>query len=342
VYRILETQIERIIQIKEQVENNSNNLFLTYSLSILEKDYLRIFRNSKTKPISSKSKIMANESDFYTEDDLSQNTIGLTPTDEFATIRMQGYSVEFSDILSLSWDFIKPHLGQLAAYTLLCLFSYLTLTFIVPQIVSFMGSLGYVVGVVVNLTVISALLAGFYCYFEKMYQKDKFSFQNLFDGFQHIGQLALYQLVFVAILLLPSMLIIFALDSFSAFNPNFDSLDADLLSYALIAIPSFLVFALYIFAPILIVVARMNFWSAMEVSRKLVLANYFGILGFVTAFVGINLIGFLFLGLGIVITLPLTFAATFILYTKLIEKNGGGTNFSGDFYTDENAPLDAF
>jgi hypothetical protein len=284
-----------------------------------------------------------NEQDFYTEDDFPQDTtIGLTPTDEFAAIRMKGYSVEFGDTFSSAWNFIKSYLGQLAIYTLFCIFSYFTLTFIVTELVGFMGDLGYVVGAIVNLTVVSALLAGFYSYFEKKYQKDTFSFQNLFDGFQHIGQLALYQLVFVVILILPSMLIIFALDAFSAFNPNFKSLDADLLSYALIGIPAIFVFTFYIFTPILIVIAKMNFWSAMETSRKLVLANYLGIFGFVTAFTIINFIGLAFLCLGLAITLPLTFAATFILYTKLIEKNGGGTNFGGDFYTDENAPLDAF
>lgn len=86
----------------------------------------------------------------------------------------------------------------------------------------------------------------------------------------------------------------------------------------------------------------MNFWSAMEVSRKLVLANYIGVFGFVIGLTFINSIGLLLFGVGTLLTVPFTFAATFTLYTKLIEKNGGGTNFSGDFYTDENAPLDAF
>lgn len=284
-----------------------------------------------------------NESDFYSENDFTQDTtIGLTPTDEFAAIRMQGYSVEFGDTLSSAWDFIKPYLGQLVGYTFFCIFSYLTLTFIVPQIVGFMGSLGYIVGAIVNLTVVSALLAGFYSYFEKIYQKETSSFQNLFDGFQHIGQLALYQLVFVIILTLPSMLMIFALDTFSAFISSINYLSTDLFFYALVGVLSIFIFTFYIFTPILIVIAKMNFWLAMETSRKLVLANYLGILGFVTVFTIINGIGLAFLGLGLVITIPLTFAATFILYTKLIEKNGGGTNFGGDFYSDENAPLDAF
>ncbi|AFM03099.1 hypothetical protein Fleli_0635 [Bernardetia litoralis DSM 6794] len=290
---------------------------------------------------------MENQQDdfFYTEDNLPQpqQDFGFTPTDEFANIRTQGYSVEFGDTFSSSWDFMKPFLGQLVAYTLLCAFSYLALTFIIPQIVSFMNSsIGYVVGAIVNLTVISALLAGFYSYFEKIYNKDKFSFQNLFDGFEYIGQLALYQLVFVIILILPSLLIIFALDTFSAFNPNFKSLDADLLSYGLIGIPSILIFTFYIFTPILIVLAKMNFWSAMEMSRKLVLANFTGVLGFVIGFTLLNILGLLFIGLGTLITIPFTFAATFILYVKLVKKNGASTNFSGDFYTDENAPLDAF
>ncbi|WP_338815763.1 hypothetical protein V9L05_22430 (plasmid) [Bernardetia sp. Wsw4-3y2] len=284
---------------------------------------------------------------FYTEDDLLQSKTGLTPTDEFATIRMEGYSVEFSDTFSRSWDFMKPHLGQLLAYTLLCFFSYLTLSFIVPQIAGYMGTLGYLVGAIVNLTMISALLAGFYSYYQKIYENDKVSFQNLFDGFQHIKELALYQILVVVILVIPFLIIFFIAQKLGV-NDTVDIFDTNTYEtftigfYLFFVIPSCLIFTLYIFTPILIVVARMNFWSAMETSRKLVMANFIGILGFVVGFALLNLLGLLFLGLGLTITLPLTFAATFILYTKLIEKNGGGTNFGGDFYADENAPLDAF
>ncbi|WP_338763896.1 hypothetical protein WAF17_20635 [Bernardetia sp. ABR2-2B] len=283
---------------------------------------------------------------FYTEDDLLQNKTGLTPTDEFAKIRSEGYSVEFSDTLSSSWDFMKPYLGQLVSYTLFCFFADLTLSFIIPQIVSFMGNLGYLVGTIVNLTLISALLAGFYSFFEKVYQKDRFSFQNLFDGFQHIKELALHQILVVMMVALP-FLGMFFLAQKIGINKTVDIFDINtyevftILFYFIFSLPSLLVFTLYIFAPILIVVARMSFWSAMEVSRKLVLGNYIGVFGFVIGFTLINSIGLLLLGVGTLFTIPLTFAATFILYTKLIEKNGGGTNFGGDFYTNENAPLDA-
>ena len=61
------------------------------------------------------------EPTFYTEDDLLKDTIGLTPTDEFAALRLEGYSVEFGDTFNSSWNFIKSYLGQLAIYTLFCI-----------------------------------------------------------------------------------------------------------------------------------------------------------------------------------------------------------------------------
>jgi len=285
------------------------------------------------------------ERNFHTDEQIP--TFGLTPTDEFAAIRTTGYNVEFQDTFSRSWDFIKPYLAQLVAYTLFCLFADLTLSFFIPQIVEFMGDLGYLVGAIVNLTLISALLAGFYSYFERIYKQENFTFQNLFDGFEHIKELALHQILVVVMVGLPFLGIFFLTQKFG-FNETVDIFEINtyqtftVLFYFIFSLPSLLVFTFYIFTPILIVIARMNFWSAMETSRKLVLSNYFGILGFVSGFTLLNGLGLLFLGLGTLITIPLTFAATFILYTKLIEKNGGGTNFSGDFYSDENAPLDAF
>jgi len=281
------------------------------------------------------------------ENNIPQTSIGLTPTDEFANLRQEGYSVEFGNTLNGAWDLIKPCLAQLISYTLFCFFADLTLSFIIPQIVSFLGDLGYLVGTIVNLTLVSALLAGFYSFFEKVYKKDKFDFHNLFDGFQHIGQLALHQILVVIMVILPFLSLFFLAQEFGI-NQTVDIFDIEtyekftILFYVIFTIPSLLVFTLYIFVPILIVVTRMNFWSALEVSRKLVLGNFIGVFGFVIGFTLINIVGLLFLGIGTLFTIPFTFAATFVLYTKLIEKNGGGTDFGGDFYSDENAPLDAF
>lgn len=290
---------------------------------------------------------MENDPTFYTEDDLLPKTLGLTPTDEFAHLRMEGYSVEFGDTLSQAWEFMKPYLGQLISYTLFCFFADMALSFFIPQIVGFMGNLGYLVGTIVNLTLVSALLAGFYAFFKPIYQNDKSSFHNLFDGFQYIGQLALHQILVVVMVALPFFGVFFLAQKFGI-NQTVDIFDTNtyetftLFFYIIFALPSLMVFTLYIFAPLLIVAAKMNFWSAMEVSRKLVLGNYIGVFGFVLGFTFINILGLLLLGIGTLLTIPLTFTATFILYTKLIEKNGGGTDFGGDFYSDENAPLDAF
>ncbi len=289
------------------------------------------------------------EEEFYSQESVSEErqNFGFTPTDEFATIRSTGYSVDFQDTFKSSWEFCKPHLLQLMAYTGLCFFSYLTLSFMIPQIANSLGNLGYLVGVIVNLTVIAALLAGFYSYYKKVYVGEKYSFKNLFDGFQHIGQLALYQIVVVVMIVIPFLIIFFIAQKFGV-NRTVDIFDTNtyenftVIYYLIFIIPSFLVFVLYIFAPVLIVVSKMNFWSAMELSRKLVMANFTGILGFVTAFVLFNVLGLLFLVFGLFFTIPITYAATFILYIKLVKQNGRSTNFGGDFYTDENAPLDAF
>lgn len=272
---------------------------------------------------------------------------GFTPTDEFANLRMEGYNVEFGKTLSEAWNFMKPYWGVLMSYTLFCFFADLTLSFAISLTTNMLGDLGYIAGAIVNLTVISALLAGFYSYYQKIYLKEKFSFHNLLDGFNLIGQLALHQIIVVIMIVLPFVGIFFLAQKLGV-NRTVNIFDTNtyetftLVYYFLFVIPSLLVFTLYIFTPLIIVVTRMSFWQAMEISRKLVLANYLGVFGFVLGFIFINLVGLLFFGVGTLLTIPLTFAATFLLYVRLLKANGRSTNFNGDFYNDENAPLDAF
>ena len=76
--------------------------------------------------------------------------------------------------------------------------------------------------------------------------------------------------------------------------------------------------ALYIFTPAFIAEKNLDFWEAMEASRNLAKEHLFEMVLFVIILGLINIAGFLLCGVGLLFTLPLTYAATAIGYDELV------------------------
>jgi hypothetical protein len=110
-------------------------------------------------------------------------------------------------------------------------------------------------------------------------------------------------------------------DGFQAFLPTFL---AGLISNLLISIgmifcllPGLIISALYLFPLMLIIDRKMDFWEAMEESRKKVQENLWGFVVFILALVGIHLLGLLVCGIGVLVTTPVIWCATVIAYREL-------------------------
>ncbi len=90
------------------------------------------------------------------------------------------------------------------------------------------------------------------------------------------------------------------------------------VGFLLCIIPGLIVLALYIFTPALIVEKNLDFWAAMEESRKIVKEHLFEMTLFFFILSLINLVGLLLCGIGIIFTLPLSFAAVAVGYDELV------------------------
>jgi uncharacterized membrane protein len=82
-------------------------------------------------------------------------------------------------------------------------------------------------------------------------------------------------------------------------------------------VPGIILAALYLFPLLLIVDRKMEFWQAMEESRKKVQENLLGFMGFVLAIIGINLLGLLACGVGVLVSGPVVWCATAAAYREL-------------------------
>jgi uncharacterized membrane protein len=114
-------------------------------------------------------------------------------------------------------------------------------------------------------------------------------------------------------------------DLFTGFNFFVPALVASLLISLLVfagtllcIIPGLVVAAMYKFTYLFIVDKRMDFWPAMQSSHAVVKNDYFGFTMFLLALIGINILGLLCLVVGLLISIPVTFAAITVAYREIV------------------------
>ena len=114
-------------------------------------------------------------------------------------------------------------------------------------------------------------------------------------------------------------------DLFTGFNFFVPTLVASLLiglfTFAgtlLCIIPGLVVAAMYKFTYLFIIDKRMDFWPAMQASHEIVKQDYFGFTMFLLAAAGVNILGALCCGVGLLVTIPMTFAAITVAYREIV------------------------
>jgi uncharacterized membrane protein len=114
-------------------------------------------------------------------------------------------------------------------------------------------------------------------------------------------------------------------DLFKGFNFFVPALVASLLiglfTFAgtlLCIIPGLVVAAMYKFAYLFIVDKRMDFWPAMQASHAVVKNDYFGFTMFLILAFLVNILGVLCCLVGLLVTIPVTFAAITAAYKEIV------------------------
>src|SRR5437016_6444769 len=114
-------------------------------------------------------------------------------------------------------------------------------------------------------------------------------------------------------------------DLFKGFNYFVPTLVASLLiglfvigGTLLCIIPGLVIAAMYKFTYLFIVDKRMDFWPAMQASHAVVKNDYFGFTLFLLAMAGVNLLGLLCCIVGLLVTMPVTFAAITVAYKEIV------------------------
>jgi uncharacterized membrane protein len=85
----------------------------------------------------------------------------------------------------------------------------------------------------------------------------------------------------------------------------------------LLVVPGVYLAVAYLFAAVLVVDRHLDFWRAMEMSRHTVTPRWFGYFAFALLLSLLNLAGALLLGLGLLVTIPVSFCALAVAYADL-------------------------
>lgn len=200
----------------------------------------------------------------------------------FENLIENGYQVNASDYVQKGWEMFKGHIGEFVGFTLLV----------------FAISLASIKLETFGSLIFSALAAPLYAGYSiaafRILTGKSLQFSDFFRGFNYFLPLFLAGLASGIIVSIGFMLLI---------------------------IPGIYLAIGYMLATFLIIDYRMEFWQAMETSRKIVTKNWFAFFVLAIVLALINLLGTLALGVGLLISAPVSACAAAIAYKEIVGLN---------------------
>ena len=199
-------------------------------------------------------------------------------TDKAKELASNGYYFNRAFYIQKAIALIKPHWKILMAYTGL----YLATMFIVLINPSF--------GQIVQMIVSGPISAGYYYGIKKVFDNEEITIQDFLAGFYNF---------------VPTMLVFMMVNLLTT------------IGLALYYVPAIFIATIYLFAMPLVVFENVTYWKAMESSRIIIMKNFWEALLFGATIVGINILGILALGFGVLFTIPLSYAIILVAYEDI-------------------------
>jgi uncharacterized membrane protein len=191
----------------------------------------------------------------------------------------EGCKVNASDYVQKGWEMFREHIGEFIGFTLI-----IFAASIVSSKMSLFGSLLF-------SSLAAPLYAGYCIAAFRILTGKPFQFSDFFGGFNYFLPLFLAGLA--------SGIIVS-------------------VGIALLILPGIYLAIGYMLTTFLVIDYRMEFWQAMETSRKIVTKNWFAFFVFALLLFLINLLGIIALGVGLLVSAPVTACAAAIAYKEIV------------------------
>ena len=205
------------------------------------------------------------------------------------------YTFKLGDYISRGWEIFKSNALPFVGFTLLTFVGLGILSAILPfplgsgNIEDGQGGLGIVSSILMNL-----LIPGVYIVAFQIARNRPTAFADFFKGFNRA-------LPILVLAILSGLLIGVA--------------------FLCLILPGIYLAVAYMFALPLLLDKQLDFWPAMETSRKLITKKWFSFFAFSLVLGLINIAGALCIGVGLLVTFPLTICAQVAAYEDIVGLN---------------------
>ncbi|WP_373495942.1 hypothetical protein [Aquiflexum sp.] len=202
--------------------------------------------------------------------------------EKLASLRESGYDFDIQEIFSRAWQMYLKEPLQSSAFVM----------FIISlQLLAFLYLKDF--AVLQGVFLAPPLYSGFYLVANKISLKKRVVYPDFFKGFN-------FYIPVFAIWLIGQILTAFGL--------------------VLFVVPGIYLAVAYSFSVLMAIFGGFDFWTALEESRKLITVRWLKFFLFTLVIVVINVLGLLTFGLGLLVSVPVTFYATYIVFEDLTKE----------------------
>jgi uncharacterized membrane protein len=175
--------------------------------------------------------------------------------------------------------------------------------FIVWGIITAILSIFPIIGQIASTILHVVEVAGFYIVIQKMTHKESVDFNDFYKGFQFAGKLIIPYVL--------SVIIIVA-------------------GFFFLIIPGIYLLVAYIFVIPMALYYDEDVWNTLEASRKIVSKQWFSFLGFFLLLFLFNILGLICLGIGLLVTLPVSIISTYIIFKDIVQSSDQNNDYFQD------------
>ena len=232
-------------------------------------------------------------------------------------IIQEGYNFDFGGYISKGFNLFQKDIGNFVLFAFVFLIG---MMFIVVPVIGWFG---------VPLVLYPVFLVGFYNAAHKLHRGENLQFGDFFKGFDKVGQLALAMLVVGLITLVAQMpyhlansdLYLWYFDFLQDPESGMYNLPPTKFWTYILLLPSIAVGALYSLTLPFIWFYDLQFWDAMESSRKVVSKKFWLFLAFVFVVGLIGGVGVYLCCIGFLATYPASICMTYAAFQDITKLN---------------------
>lgn len=190
-----------------------------------------------------------------------------------------GVDFDIKEILTKAWEMFKSRASFHIGYMVIIAAIQAGFTIYLPDYTF-----------IYSILLAPPIMCGFYLVANRQSQREYLDFQNYFDGFKYWWNL-------VSTNLISSIVIVLGILCF--------------------ILPGIYLLIGYMFCMLFVIFGGFDFWTSMELSRRLVHTNWLKFFLFGLVLLLLNLVGFLALMVGLLVTVPMTYLSIYILFEEL-------------------------